>query len=156
MKKKKYYLTKEGLVKIKKKYQELKKMRKAKSKNEAPRAFHSEETNPEYLVFQEDLSFLEDQLNETKYMLKNAKLIKLPPRRKQNIVNLGASVLVGTSDGQTDEFKIVGSLEANPSLGMISNESPVGKALLGRGVGDEILVQSAVKTTYKIKKIKYK
>jgi len=58
-------------------------------------------------------------------------------------------------DGQEDEFEIVGSLEANPSIGRISNESPVGKALLGHEVREEIVISSPVKTVYKIKDIKY-
>ena len=58
-------------------------------------------------------------------------------------------------DGQKDEFVIVGTLEANPALGKISNESPVGKALLGHKIGDEVVVSSPMKTTYKIRNIKY-
>ena len=155
MEKKRFYLTKQGLEKIKKQYQELRRLRKSKSKEGVPQVFHSEEVNPDYLVFQEDMSFLEDQIAEFKFILKNAKLIKPPSKEKQNIVHLGASVLVETDDGQLDEFKIVGSLEANPSLGRISNESPVGKVLLGRKVGEEVVVQSAIKTVYKIKSIRY-
>jgi transcription elongation factor GreA len=49
----------------------------------------------------------------------------------------------------------VGTLEANPALGKISNESPVGKALLGHKIGDEVLVSSPAKIAYKIKGIKY-
>jgi transcription elongation factor GreA len=58
-------------------------------------------------------------------------------------------------NGEEDEFQIVGTLEANPLLGKISNESPVGSALMGKKVGDEIIISSPVKTVYKIKKIKY-
>ena len=154
MEEKKIYLTKEGLEKIKKEYQELQKIRKSKTK-EGPPSFSSEEVNPEYLVFQEDLKFLEDRMSEIKQILKDAQLIKKPAKEKQNIIDLGAKVSVETGDGQTDEFEIVGSLEANPSLGKISNESPVGKALLGRKIGEKIIVQSAIKATYKIKKIRY-
>jgi transcription elongation factor GreA len=50
---------------------------------------------------------------------------------------------------------IVGTLEANPSEGRISIESPVGKALLGKKVGDEVIITSPIKIVYKIKKIKY-
>ena len=70
------------------------------------------------------------------------------------MVDLGAKVKIDIA-GKKDEFMIVGTLEANPSLGKISNESPVGRALLGHKVGDEIVVSSPMKTTYKIKKIKY-
>ena len=91
---------------------------------------------------------------ELENVLKNTELIKIPLKTKQNIVNLGATILVEVGS-QNDEFTLVGSLEANPSIGKISNESPVGKAFLGHQVGDEVMVSSAIKTIYKIKKIKY-
>ena len=154
MEEKKFYLTKEGLGKIQKEYQDLKNLKLAKTRGEIPKIWHSEDINPEYLSFWEDLSFLETRIAELENILKNAELIWPPPKEKQNIVNLGATVLIEV-DGQKDEFTIVGSLEANPSVGKISNESPVGRALLGHRAGDEVLVSSPIKTTYKIRKIKY-
>lgn len=155
MEEEKIFLTQQGLKKMKGDYEELLKIRKSKFKDGVPRPFHSEEVSSEYLAFQEDMGFLEDRIAELKHILKNARLIKTPPKEKQDAVYLGANVLVQTDDGQADEFKIVGSLEASPALGKISNESPVGKALLGKKTGDEVVVQSAIKTIYKIKKIKY-
>jgi len=153
---KKFYLTKEGLERMKKEYQGLKELKLAKTKGESPKILHSEDLNPEYLAFQEDLSFLEIRLSELENILKNAELIKLPPaKEKQKMVNLGATVLVEV-DGQKDEFTLVGSLEANPSLGKISNESPVGRALLGHRVGEAVMISSPIQTIYKIKKIKYR
>ena len=151
---KKFYLTKQGLEKIKKEYQDLKNLKFSKTKGEIPKIWQSEDLNPEYLSFQEDLSFLESRIAELEYILKNTELIKPPPKEKQNMVNLGATVLVEV-DGQTDEFTIVGTLEANPAIGKISNESPVGRMLLGHRVGDEVVVSSPIQTVYKIKKIKY-
>lgn len=153
-KEKKFYLTKEGLEKIKKEYKDLKDLKFLKTKGEMPKIWHSEDLNPEYLSFQEDLSFLETRIAELEYIFKSAELIKVPSKEKQNIINLGAQVIIEV-DGQTDEFEIVGTLEANPAIGKISNESPVGKILLGHKVGDEVVVSSPVMTTYKIKKIKY-
>ena len=154
MEEKKFYLTKEGLAKIKKEHEDLKALKLAKTAGEIPKIWHSEDLNPEYLSFQEDLSFLEVRIAELENILRNAELIKPLPKNKQSIVSLGAKVLVQV-DGQTDEFTIVGSFEANPSLGKISNESPVGKALLGHRVGEEVLVSSPIRTIYKIRKIKY-
>lgn len=151
---KKFYLTKEGLEKIKKEYQGLKNLKLSKTKGEVPKIWHSEDLNPEYLSFQEDLSFLETRLAELEYILKNAELIQLPSKEKQNIINLGVQVIVEV-DGQNDEFTIVGTLEANPAIGKISNESPVGRALLGHKVGDAVVISSPIQTIYKIKKIKY-
>lgn len=151
---KKYYSTEEGLVKLKAEYQHLKKLKSLKMKGGFPKVWQSEDLNPEYLSFQEDLDYLEARLIELGKILRNSALIKTPPKDKRDIIDLGATVLVEV-DGQKDEFTIVGSLEANPSLGKISNESPVGKALLSRKVGEEVIVSSPIKVIYKIKRIRY-
>ncbi|MBL7142280.1 MAG: GreA/GreB family elongation factor [Candidatus Pacebacteria bacterium] len=152
---KKFYLTKEGLKKIKNEYKSLKELKLAKTRGESPKVLQSEDLNPEYLVFQEDVSFLESRILEIDSIIKNATLIKSPRKEKQNIVDLGATISVEVG-GQTDEFTLVGSLEANPSTGKISNESPVGIALLGHKAGEAVVVSSPIHTTYKIKKIKYR
>jgi len=151
---KKFYLTKKGLEDIKKEYNVLKNLRLAKTKGEAPKIWESEDLNPEYLSFQEDLSFLETRVAELENILKNVELIKHPSKEKSKVINLGATVVVEV-EGDEDEFTIVGTLEANPSLGRISNESPVGKTLLGHKMGDGVIISSPVKTIYKIKKIRY-
>ena len=151
---KKFYLTKEGLEKIKKEYKDLKILKFSKTEGEIPKIWHSEDLNPEYLAFQEDLSFLETRIAELEHIFKNSELIRFPSGERKKLVNLGARVLVDV-EGQSDEFEIVGTLEANPSVGRISNESPVGRSLLGHRVGEEIVVSSPIKTIYKIKKIRY-
>lgn len=152
----KFYLTKKGLGKIKKEYEELKGLKLSKTKEESPKILHSEDLNPEYLSFQEDLSLLETRIVELENILKNYELIKPPPKGKQNIVDFGATVTLEEKDGQINEFMIVGTLEANPNEGKISAESPVGQALFGRKIGDEIMITSPIKIIYKIKKIKYR
>ncbi len=152
---KKFYLTKQGLERIKREYKELKNLKLAKTRGEMPKTWHSEDLDPEYLSFQEDLNFLESRIADLENILRRAELIKMPSKEKRNIIGLGATILVEV-DGQNDEFTLVGSLEANPSLGKISNESPVGRALLGHKTGETVAVQSAMKTIYKIRKIKYR
>ena len=151
---KKFYLTKKGLEDLKKECEVLKNLRNAKIKGESPKLWESEDLNPEYLSFQEDLEFLETRLAELENVLDNFSLIEKPSKDKLGVVDLGATVTVQV-DGAKDEFVVVGTLEANPALGKISDESPVGHALLGSKVGDEIIISSPVKTIYKIKKIKY-
>ncbi len=151
----KFYLTKKGLEKLQKEYQDLKRIKLAKTKGESPRILHSEDLNPEYLSFREDLSFLETRIAELEHILKNVELIKLPPKNRRNVVDLGATVTLQEPDGQTNEFMIVGTLEANPSEGKISSDSPVGRILLGHKIGDEVVITSPIKVVYKIKKIKY-
>jgi len=154
MAEKKFYITEEELKKVKKEHKDLQTLKIIKTKSEVPNIWQSEDLNPEYLSFFEDVSLLEARMADLGYILWNVEIIKIPPKEKQNIINVGAHVAVEVDD-QLDEFQIVGTLEANPALGKISNESPVGKVLLGHKVGDEVTVSSPIKTVYKIKKIKY-
>ena len=155
MQENKFYLTKEGLKRFQQEYEKLIEFKRAKVKGEIPSMLHSEEPNPEYLTFQEDMTLLEARLAEYGNILQNAQVIKRPSKTDQDKVGLGATVTVSVDDGQIDEFQLIGTLEASPSQGKISDESPVGKAFLGKKVGDEAVVSSPTKTTYKIKKIRY-
>jgi transcription elongation factor GreA len=150
-----FYLTKEGLERIKKEYRELKKLRKEKLRGEFPKILHSEDLNPEYIAFKEDFGFLESRLNELEHILNNYKLISPPPKEKRNTVQIGATVTLEEDDGSINEFTIVGSLEANPAEGKISYLSPVGKALLEKKVGEEVIITSPIKVVYRVKKIRY-
>ena len=150
-----FYLTKAKLQELKKEHDELVAFEHSKSLGEeAPKILESEDLNSEFVSFQEDIGFLRSRIDELKNVIDHHELIGIPAKEKQSVVGLGAKVKIDV-DGQKDEFMIVGTLEANPALGKISNESPVGKALLGHRVGEEIVVSSPVKTTYKIKNIKY-
>ncbi len=151
---KEYYLTKEGLKNLKKEYKNLKKRLSLKINGEIPQILHSEDVNPEYLSLREDLTLLEKRIREIENILKNVKIIKPPPKSQRDVVHLGAKVTVEIN-GQVDKFEIVGSVEANPVLGKISNESPIGRALLGKRVGDKVILSSPIKIIYKIKKIEY-
>lgn len=148
-----FYLTPEGLAKLKKEHTELttKKRPQAVERLSRAREFGDLTENSEYFAARDDLMFLDDRIAELDHILKSAKVVKLP--KNHDTVQLGSTVVVEV-DGDTDEFAIVGTLEADPFRGKISNESPVGVALLGHKVGDEIIVSSSVKTTYKIKAIK--
>ena len=150
-----FYITKGKLQELKKEYEQLVAFEHSKIMGqEAPKVFESEDINPEFISFQEDISFLRSRIEELKNILGHYELIKKPPKEKQIFVNLGAKVKIEVA-GKNDEFMILGTLEANPNLSRISNESPVGKALLGHKVGDVITISSPIKTTYIIKNIKY-
>jgi len=150
----KIYLTKEGLERLKKEKDKVKKAIEEKIKIEKPRMAAPHGVDSEYLTFQEEIDRLETRLREIEEILKNYRLITPPKKDQRNVVHLGATILVEV-DGRIDEFTIVGSIEANPAVGKISYESPVGKALLGRREGETIFLSSPVKVAYKIKKIKY-
>lgn len=150
--KKTFYLTSKGLRKIKRDFEYLNSLKLAKSKGQVPQIIHSDDLDPEYLDFEDDMTLLDAKLADLKYIIENAKAIKKPKDKSK--IFLGAKVAIDI-DGQEDEFTILGSLEANPSLGIISDESPVGTALLGHKEGDIVIISSPIKTRYRIKKIYY-
>ncbi len=85
--------------------------------------------------------FLEGRIQELEHVLKIAQVIDEPDSADR--VQLGSTVTVSENgDGDEETFKIVGSAEANPGQGLISNESPLGKSLLNKVVGDHVSVQT--------------
>jgi len=155
IKKKKFYLTKNGLEKIKEEYKKFKELLRFKTQEETPTLLHSDDLSSTYLSFQEDLNLLKKRIFELENILKNAELIKIPPKEKQDVIGLGATILV-EMDNEIDEFTLVGTIEADPSNKKISNESPIGKALINKKVGETIEIKTPiVKHICKILKISY-
>lgn len=150
----KFYLTKEGLEKTKQEYRDILLLKQEKIHNETPVAFHSEELETEFVAFKEDIELLDARAADLEYILNNVELIQEPKAEDRDSVQLGAKVVVEV-DGEDDEFILVGTLEANPIEGKISNESPVGKALFGKKIGSIVQLNLPLKTSYKIKKISY-
>lgn len=150
----KFFLTKEGKTRLEQELAELLRLKGFKVRGESPGIFHSEDINPEFLIFQEDMDLLDARIIELEGILKGVQLIKIPPKDQQNLIVLGAKVTIEI-DGEEDELEITGSLEASPSLGKISDECPVGKSLLGHKIGDEVIVNTNPKIIYKIKKLSY-
>lgn len=103
----------------------------------------------------DDLAMIDKKISDIGLVLKSYEIISLPSKDKLDVVGLGASVTVESSDNHTNNFVIVGTVEANPPLGRISNESPVGRALLGKKVGDTILIHANSKSYYTVKEIFY-
>ncbi len=150
-----YYITKTKLLELKKEYEQLAAFERNKILgDESPKMLESEDVNLEFVSFQEDINSLRSRMDEIETVLANHELIKNPPKEHQSVVHLGAKVKIEVR-GKENEVTILGTLEANPNLQHISNESPVGKALLGHKVGDEIMISSPHQVVYKIKKIKY-
>jgi transcription elongation factor GreA len=149
---KKHKLTEKGLKKVKKELEQLTELKKKKMKGNIPEVLHSEDLNPEYLDFRQKMELLEKKIGKLEEIIKHAEIIA-PPKNK-NKIDLGAKILF-EADGQEDHFIIVDSIEADPDQGKISDESLVGKNLIGKKVGDEVKISSRIKTVYKIKDIKY-
>ena len=150
-----FYITKEKLGELKKEYAELVAFEKRKTVGEeAPKMMESEDINPEFVSFQEDMDSLRSRINLLDNVFENHQLIKKPPKEKQNSIEVGARVKLELA-GKVNDLTIVGTLEANPDEGKISNESPVGKALLGHKVGDEVSINSPKRLKYKVRDISY-
>jgi transcription elongation factor GreA len=134
------YLTAEGLTKLKAELQQLitvDRPRVAARIHDAKLDGDITE-NAEYEDAKQEQSFLEGRIATLEAQLKNAEVIAQPDGDR---VGIGSTVVIKGADGQ-DKFTIVGSAEAAPREGRISNESPVGVALMGRRKGDKVTVQA--------------
>lgn len=147
------YLSQEGIETLKKELQELKTKKRqeiAKRLQEAKDLGDLSE-NAEYFEAKEAQSLNENRVVEIEKLLKNAVVIETPS--EEDIVRVGSTIEVKSNNG-TEIFNIVGSAEAKPQEGKISNESPLGRAFLGRKIGDEIEIKTPSGITkYKIIKI---
>ncbi|PJE57681.1 MAG: transcription elongation factor GreA [Candidatus Portnoybacteria bacterium CG10_big_fil_rev_8_21_14_0_10_38_18] len=147
------YITSQKLKEIKKELEELKKRR-----NEISERIHEAQDmgdlaeNAEYAEAKEAQAFNEGRIQELEQITKNAVIIS----RKGNCqsVEIGCEITAQNKSGEKT-FIIVGSQEADPTQGKISNESPLGRAFLGKRKDDEVLVQTpSGKIRYKILQIK--
>ncbi|MFA5228177.1 MAG: GreA/GreB family elongation factor [Candidatus Paceibacterota bacterium] len=147
-----YYLTKKGLEKIQRECEELKNYRKS-ILEDVPLVLEGDSLNPEFSSFQENIELLEQRIEELNHILKNYKIISRPSKNKQDIVDIGAKIILKNGTTKKEEYKIVGTLEADPFTGRISNESPLGVSFIGKRVGETISFNNNKK--YKILKIQY-
>lgn len=148
----KVLLTEEGHKKLKDEYDDLvnNKRKEVTEKIARARDFGDLSENSEYDSAREEQSFTEGRIMELEEILSHSKVIEVT---KGGAVNIGSKVKVQTGD-EVEEFVIVSSVEANPIEGKISNESPVGKALLGSKVGDEVSISSTIQAKYKVLEVK--
>lgn len=153
MSEEKVYLTKEGLAKLQKEYQHLTTVRRKEiaERIQAARELGDLSENAEYQAARDEQGFVEGRIVELEEILKGAEVIE--KGESDGIIRVGSSVTVEI-EGEEDVFTIVGSAEAEPEYGKISNESPVGKALLRKKSGDKVEVSLPNATLrYKIKKV---
>jgi transcription elongation factor GreA len=148
---KKIYLTKKGFEDLKKEYDEMlnKTRPEVVERLSSAREMGDLSENAEYTAAREELAFIDGRLEELEELLRQAELIADDHHATQS-VDLGSKVVVKIGD-KDETFTVVGEWEADPIEKKISHESPLGKALLGKSVGDEIHVEApAGKMTYKI------
>lgn len=152
---KEIYLTKNGLTKLQKEYDYLTTEGRIKIADmiKTAKEYGDLSENSEYADAKDQQVFTEGRIAELENILKNATIID-ESHNNCDKVNVGCFVKVEVNQGEM-EFMIVGSAEADPEKGWISNESPIGKALLGKKAGDVVEIDvPAGKIQYKIKNIK--
>ena len=140
-------LTQEGLEKLEQELEELKSVKRTEiaEKIKVALSFGDLSENSEYDEAKNEQAIMEARIADIEVTLKNVKVIDESELSNENI-HIGSKVEVRVNNprtGKTDvyNYKIVGSNEADPLSGNISDESAVGKALLGHGIGDKIEVE---------------
>lgn len=149
------FLTKEGYQKLQ---DELDYLRTAKRQEVANRLHEAMEggeliENAEYEAAKNEQAFVEGRIQELDLLLATAKIIEENGKKKSDTVILGAKVTIKEGNFEAETFTIVGVAEANPREGKISNESPIGKAILSRKVGETVKVETPG-GTYNVKILK--
>ena len=149
------YLTKKGRKKLE---EELTFLQDTKRQEVASRLHEAMEDgelieNAEYEAAKNEQAFVEGRILEIEHMLSSAQEIKR--RRSTDMVRIGSTVEVREDGSPVETYTIVGIAEANPKDGLISNESPLGRALLEGKIGDKIKVKApAGELNFKIVKIR--
>jgi len=135
------YLTPEGKQRFTAELRELQTVRRHEVEEQIRRAkeFSDAVDNAEYDEAKTEQSFVEGRIQELERMLAAAKLIE-EPTTKADFVRMGSHIKVVDSEGDEETYYLVGSHEADPRRGLISNESPIGRALIGKREGDEVTV----------------
>jgi len=147
-----FHLTAEGLQALKDELHELTTTKRGEiaGRLKEAKADGDLSENAMYDAARDEQSFVEGRISEIEHILKHAAVIS---NKGTGTVALGSKVHVELEEGE-QQYVIVGSTEANPDEGKISDQSPIGKALLGRKPGDEVQVEVPSGTiTYKIKHI---
>jgi transcription elongation factor GreA len=143
MTEKEIYLTEEGLTKLNEELEHLISVRRPEvaEKIQLAKELRSSVSTPEYEEAKDEQGFVEGRILEIDRIIKSAKIIHHEDVNL-DFVEVGNEVRVQLQDGSEEHYTIVGSAEANPSEWRISNESPMGQALLGKRVGDDVEVEA--------------
>lgn len=145
-------LTQEGKKKLEEELRELKtvKRKEITEKIELAKEHGDLSENAEYHEAREEQAFVEGRILEIENILKNGIMAEASENGK---VQVGSKVVLEVN-GQTLEFAVVGSHEGDPSKGFLSCDSPIGQAILGKAVGETVIVETPRgNVSYKIKKV---
>ncbi|MDQ3093784.1 MAG: transcription elongation factor GreA [bacterium] len=148
--KNKFYLTKNGLKELEAELEKLKAQRGAVAERiKTAREFGDLSENAEYSSAREDQNKAEGRIADIENILLNLEIIEKP--KGDGAVQLGSIVKLKSEDGKAKEYQVVGTVEADPAAGKISDESPIGQALLGKKEGETVEIKTPAETIeYKV------
>jgi len=152
MEAKPYYITKEGLNKLQEELRHLKgeKRREIAARIEKAKELGDLSENAEYAEAKDEMAFVEGRVLELESSISRAAIID---HHNANMVTIGARVTIN-GEGKEKTYTIVGSNEADPTQGKISNETPIAQALIGKKIGEEVEVATPRgKIKYTVKSI---
>ena len=137
-----HFLTLEGRQKLEKELEFLRTVRRAQVAANLKAAVEGGDLteNSGYEESKREQSFVEGRIRDVEAILATAQV--LTSQSNHNQVTLGAYITVAEEGGDPETYQLVGRAEADPSRGRISNESPLGQALLGRQIGDKVRVNT--------------
>ena len=134
------YLTAAGAIRLKSELEQLKGAARTEIAQRLRAAIQMGDLseNADYHKAKEDQAFLEGRILELEYLLKNAIIIE--ENNGSDVVDVGVTVTIQEGEEDPETYYLVGAKEADPRNGRISNESPIGRSLLGHKVGDVVTV----------------
>ncbi len=153
-----HYLTPEGAAKLREELEHLTTVKRTELSKRLREAIQMGDLseNADYIMAKEDQAFLEGRIQELQEVLRNAQIIKNEDSALQDSIRVGATVTVQEPGEEAEVYTIVGAKEADPRGRKISNESPIGRALLGRKVGEVVKADTPGGTlVLKIVKVEY-
>ena len=137
------YITQHGLTKLEDELSYLKTVKRSEIAETLKEMVVNIE-DPDFLITQDEQAFVEGRIRDLEMLLSNVEIIE--PGYHGDRIKIGSTVVIKEGDDDSSTFTIVGSAEADPPNGMISDESPIGKALIGLKAGDstEVTTPSGV------------
>jgi transcription elongation factor GreA len=143
MEEKQQYLTKEGEARLRAELEQLEGPARADLARRLREAIQMGDLseNADYIAAKEEQGFLEGRIQELKHVLRNAVVIENNGNHS-DVVEIGSTITIQEDDYPPEVYYLVGTKEANPAKGRISNESPIGQALMGKRVGDVVPVET--------------
>ena len=150
------FLTKEGYQKLADELEYLRTTKRLEVANRLHEAMEGGELieNAEYEAAKNEQAFVEGRIQELEMILATARIIEEKDKKdKAGIVQVGSTITISEDGAAAEKYIIVGAAEANPREGKISNESPIGKAVLNHRAGEEVSVE-APGGTFKVRILK--